>query len=317
MTETITDKHTAVSDTAVSDPVGPSLTIGSHLSSTGGFMAMAETMDSIGANTFQYFSRNPRGSKRKSLDPADLNGFLQLKEQLGIGPILAHAPYTLNPAGKEERIRDFADLVLAEDLEQMELLPGNLYNFHPGSHVGQGVEAGIQWITASLDKVTARPLSTKILLETMAGKGTEIGRSFEELAEIIGRVKNSEALGVCLDTCHVYDAGYDIVNDLDGVLQEFDRIIGLNRLHAIHLNDSKNPLGSRKDRHERIGEGTIGLEAFRRIINHPALKDKPFFLETPNELPGYAEEISLLNSLRLPDKESRLARTEDFAQNPS
>lgn len=272
--------------------------IGSHLSSTGGFMAMMETMDSIGANTFQYFSRNPRGSKRKPVDQADLETFLERKEQKSLGPILAHAPYTLNPAGKEQRIRDFADLVLAEDLRFMEQIPGNLYNFHPGSHVGQGVEEGISWIVASLDRVTSQPLATKILLETMAGKGTEIGRNFQELAEIISRVTNNEALGVCLDTCHVHDAGYDIVNDLDGVLEEFDRFIGLDRLHAIHINDSKNPLGSRKDRHERIGEGEIGEEVFRRIINHPALRDKPFFLETPNELPGYAEEIKLLISMR-------------------
>lgn len=276
----------------------PAFMIGSHLSSAGGFMAMAEAMESIGANTFQYFSRNPRGSKRKTVDPADIEAFLQMKKEKGLGPILAHAPYTLNPAGKEERIRDFADLVLAEDLALLEQMPGNLYNFHPGSHVGQGVEEGINWIVASLDRVTDKPLSTKILLETMAGKGTEIGRSFEELAEIISRVKNNEDLGVCLDTCHIHDAGYDIVNDLDGVLEEFDRVIGLDRLHAIHINDTKNPLGSRKDRHERIGEGEIGREAFSRIINHPVLKDKPFFLETPNELPGYAEEIALLTSLR-------------------
>ena len=276
----------------------PDFMIGSHLSSTGGFMAMADAMASIGANTFQYFSRNPRGSQRKKEDPEDMVAFLELKKEKNLGPILAHAPYTMNPAGKEARIRDFADLVFSEDLEFLERLPGNLYNFHPGSHVGQGVEEGIRWIVERLDRVTQQPLSTKILLETMSGKGTEIGRSFEEIAEIISRVKNNEALGVCMDTCHIHDAGYDIVNDLDGVLEEFDQVIGLDRLHAIHLNDSKNPLGSHKDRHEKIGDGQIGLEAFRRIINHPLLLGKPFYLETPNELPGYAEEITLLRSLK-------------------
>lgn len=274
-------------------------TIGSHLSSTGGFVKMVNEMDSIGANTFQYFSRNPRGSQKKKDDPQDIADFLKIKHERSLGPILAHAPYTLNPASAEERIRDFAQLVLAEDIKSMELIPGNYYNFHPGSHVGQGVDQGITWILQSLNRITDQHLTTKILLETMAGKGTEIGRSFEEIARIIAGVEKNEALGVCMDTCHIYDAGYDIVNDLDGVLEEFDRIIGLERLYAIHLNDSKNPFASHKDRHEKIGEGSIGLEAITRIINHPKLRAKPFFLETPNDLAGYAKEISLLKRVRV------------------
>lgn len=288
--------------TTIMDPIlsiAKGLSIGSHLSSTGGFLKMAEAMTSIGANTFQYFSRNPRGSQKKKDDLKDIEGYLALKQANNWGPILAHAPYTLNPAAAEERIRDFAGLVLAEDIKSLELTPGNYYNFHPGSHVGQGVDQGIHWISQSLNLITDQLLTTKILLETMAGKGTEIGRCFEELAQIIARVDNNEALGVCLDTCHVYDAGYDIVNDLDGVLDEFDEIIGLDRLYAIHLNDSKNPFASHKDRHEKIGGGSIGLEAFSRIINHPKLRDKPFFLETPNDLAGYGDEIKLLKSLRI------------------
>ena len=277
---------------------GPSLVIGSHLSSSGGFMKMTKDMDRIGANTFQYFSRNPRGSQKKKDDPADIEAYLEFKQERQLGVILAHAPYTLNPASAEERIRYFAQMVLTEDIKSMELIPGNYYNFHPGSHVGQGTEDGISWIIQSLNRVTDRPLSTRILLETMAGKGTEIGRSFEEIARIIQGVEHNEVLGVCLDTCHVYDAGYDIVNDLDGVLSEFDRIIGLDRLYAIHLNDSKNPFASHKDRHEKIGSGSIGLNAFSRIINHPKLRNKPFFLETPNDLDGYAKEIKLLISLK-------------------
>ena len=274
-------------------------TIGSHLSSTGGFVKMVKEMDSIGANTFQYFSRNPRGSQKKKDDPVDIEGFLKIKQERKLGPILAHAPYTLNPASADERVRDFAQLVLAEDIKTMELIPGNYYNFHPGAHVGQGVDQGITWILQSLNQITDQLLTTKILLETMAGKGTEIGRSFEEIARIISGVEKNEALGVCMDTCHIYDAGYDIVNDLDGVLDEFDRTIGLERLYAIHLNDSKNPFASHKDRHEKIGEGSIGIEAITRIINHPKLRDKPFFLETPNDLAGYAKEISLLKSVRV------------------
>ncbi|MFZ2258902.1 MAG: deoxyribonuclease IV [Clostridiaceae bacterium] len=274
------------------------LTIGSHLSSCGGFMKMVGDMDAIGGDTFQYFSRNPRGSQKKKEDPKDIEAFLKIKQDRSLGPILAHAPYTLNPASADERIRDFAQLVLAQDIKSMELIPGNFYNFHPGSHVGRGVDQGILSIIQSLNQITDQPLTTKILLETMAGKGTEIGRNFEELARIIAGVTNQATLGVCLDTCHVYDAGYDIVNDLDGVLAEFDGIIGLDKLYAIHLNDSKNPFASHKDRHEKIGEGSLGLEAITRIINHPKLRNKPFFLETPNELEGYANEIRLLKGLR-------------------
>ena len=283
--ETITKKRTE-------------LTIGSHLSSCGGFMKMVGDMDAIGGDTFQYFSRNPRGSQKKKEDPKDIEAFLKIKQDRSLGPILAHAPYTLNPASADERIRDFAQLVLAQDIKSMELIPGNFYNFHPGSHVGRGVDQGILSIIQSLNQITDQPLTTKILLETMAGKGTEIGRNFEELARIIAGVTNQTTLGVCLDTCHVYDAGYDIVNDLDGVLAEFDGIIGLDKLYAIHLNDSKNPFASHKDRHEKIGEGSLGLEAITRIINHPKLRNKPFFLETPNELEGYANEIRLLKGLR-------------------
>lgn len=283
--ETITKKRTE-------------LTIGSHLSSSGGFMKMVGDMDAIGGITFQYFSRNPRGSQKKKEDPKDIEAFLKIKQDRSLGPILAHAPYTLNPASADERIRDFAQLVLAQDIKSMELIPGNFYNFHPGSHVGRGVDQGILSIIQSLNQITDQPLTTKILLETMAGKGTEIGRNFEELARIIAGVTNQATLGVCLDTCHVYDAGYDIVNDLDGVLAEFDGIIGLDKLYAIHLNDSKNPFASHKDRHEKIGEGSLGLEAITRIINHPKLRNKPFFLETPNELEGYANEIRLLKGLR-------------------
>lgn len=277
----------------------PGFMLGSHLSSSGGFMKMLKDMDAIDANTFQYFSRNPRGSSVKKLDSKDMEMYMAMKQQRELGPILAHAPYTLNPASADEKVREFARMVLLEDLDRMELTPGNLYNFHPGSHVGQGVAAGIDWIVEALNRALDRPLQTKVLLETMAGKGSEIGRTFEELAMIIRRVEHQDALGVCLDTCHVHDAGYDIVNDLDGMLEDFDRIIGLDKLHAIHINDSKNPLSSHKDRHEKIGAGNIGLEAFRRIINHPSLRDKPFFLETPNELSGYAEEIKLLRSIRI------------------
>lgn len=271
--------------------------IGSHLSPLGGFTGMVRTMDQIGATTFQYFSRNPRGSQKRADDHSDIEAYLRTREERKLGPILAHAPYTLNPASATEKVRDFAQLVLTEDLRSMELIPGNYYNFHPGSHVGQGVDQGIHWIIESLNRVTDQELSTRILLETMAGKGTEIGRSFEEIARIIQGVDHNEVLGVCLDTCHVHDAGYDIVSDLDGVLQSFDEIIGLDRLCAIHLNDSKNPLGSHKDRHEKIGEGSIGLKGFERIVNHPKLRDLPMFLETPNDLEGYAREIRLLQTL--------------------
>ena len=270
------------------------LNIGCHLSTTKGFENMGKEALSIGANTFQFFTRNPRGGKAKDIDPLDIERLLKIMEENNFSKILAHAPYTLNACSADERTREFAIEMMADDLKRMEYLPGNLYNFHPGSHVKQGVEVGIDYIVEMLNTVLKPEQTTKVLLETMAGKGTEVGRSFEEIAEIISKVDLKDHLGVCLDTCHVYDAGYDIVNDLDNVLEEFDRIIGLDRLYAIHLNDSKNPFKSHKDRHEKIGEGFLGLEAISRIINHPKLKHLPFFLETPNELDGYAKEIEIL-----------------------
>lgn len=274
------------------------LNIGCHLSSSKGFFAMGQTALKIGASTFQFFTRNPRGGSAKAIDPQDVEAFLELARQNCIAPFLAHAAYTLNPCSADAKTRNFALESMRDDLERMEHLPGNLYNFHPGSHVGQGVEAGIALIAAQLDTVMHPGMTTTILLETMAGKGSEVGSAFAELREIIDRVKMSEMLGVCLDTCHVHDAGYDIVDDLDGVLGEFDRLVGLERLRAVHLNDSLNPRGARKDRHACIGEGHIGLEAFGRIVNHPKLRDLPFYLETPNELPGYAREIELLRGMR-------------------
>lgn len=271
--------------------------IGCHLSASKGFMHMGEEALSIGADTFQFFSRNPRGGKAKDIDEKDISTFLDLAEKNNLTTILAHAPYTLNACSADEKIRNFAIEIMKDDLARMEYVPNNLYNFHPGSHVGQGIDAGIDYIVNMLNTILMPEQTTTVLLETMAGKGTEVGRSFEELKQILDRVTLSGKMGVCLDTCHVYDAGYDIVNDLDGVLEKFDRIIGLDRLYAIHLNDSKNPFSSHKDRHEKIGKGSIGLEAITRIINHPKLRDLPFFLETPNELPGYAEEIALLKKL--------------------
>lgn len=272
--------------------------IGCHLSASSGFLHMAKEAVSIGANTFQFFTRNPRGGAAKDLDLKDLAAFEEYRKEHGIEVILAHAPYTLNACSADEGIREFAWNTFEDDLKRMEMVPGNLYNFHPGSHVKQGVEIGTEYIVQMLNKVLKKEQTTTVLLETMAGKGSEIGRSFEELRAIMDGVELKDHLGVCLDTCHVYDAGYDIVNNLDGVLAEFDRIIGLDKLKAIHINDSKNPFESHKDRHEKIGHGSIGLEAFERIINHPALKDLPFYLETPNELDGYAEEIALLKSKR-------------------
>lgn len=272
--------------------------IGCHLSASKGFLHMGKEILSLGGNTFQYFSRNPRGGSVKALDMEDMDAFKGFASENDIPCILCHAPYTLNPCSKDEKTRDFALRAMTEDLERMDLLPGNMYNFHPGSHVGQGVETGIELITAHLDKVLRDDLKTTVLLETMAGKGSEVGSHFEEIAEIIEKTELGDKLGVCLDTCHVYDAGYDIVGDLDGVLGEFDRIIGLDRLKAVHLNDSKNPFESHKDRHEKIGEGSLGLEAAGRIINHPKLKNLPFYLETPNELPGYKKEIEMLRSMR-------------------
>ena len=272
------------------------LYLGCHLSSAAGFAAMGKTALKINANTFQFFLRNPRGGAAKDIKPADVSEFLALAKQNGFGKILAHAPYTLNPCSKDTSVREFAGEVFADDLKRMENLPGNLYNFHPGSHVRQGIAAAIPQIVEILDAVMPEARHTTVLLETMSGKGSEVGSRFEELAEIISRASSNapERLGVCLDTCHVYSAGYDIVNRLDEVLEEFDRVIGLNRLHAIHLNDSMTEFASHKDRHERLGHGTIGKDALIRFINHSALKGIPVNLETPNEIPGYEEEIALL-----------------------
>ena len=270
------------------------LNIGCHLSTSKGFKNMGKEALSIGANTFQFFTRNPRGGKAKDIDEKDINELLKIMKENNFAKILAHAPYTLNGCSADENTRKFATEMMADDLVRMEYLPNNLYNFHPGSHVKQGVDVGIDYIVEMLNKVLKPEQTTTVLLETMAGKGTEIGRSFEEIAKIIDRVELNAHLGVCLDTCHVYDAGYDILNNLDNVLEEFDKIIGLDRLKAIHLNDSKNPFNSHKDRHEKIGEGSLGLEGISKIINHPKLRHLPFFLETPNELDGYKAEIELL-----------------------
>ncbi|WP_177268483.1 deoxyribonuclease IV [Fusicatenibacter sp.] len=270
------------------------LTIGCHLSSSKGYLAMGKEAVSIGANTFQFFTRNPRGSKAKAIDEKDVAAFLSYSKEHGIERILAHAPYTLNPCSKDAHTREFAWMTMADDLKRMEYTPGNYYNFHPGSHTGQGTEEGIRLISEMLNEILKPEQTTTVLLETMAGKGTEVGRSFEELAAILDRVELKDHMGVCLDTCHVYDAGYDIVNHLDEVLEEFERVVGLARLKAIHLNDSKNPFASHKDRHEKIGEGSLGLAAFEKIVTHPALEGLPFYLETPNELDGYAKEIALL-----------------------
>jgi deoxyribonuclease-4 len=276
---------------------GKMFKIGCHLSVSGGYEAMGKDALKIGANTFQFFTRNPRGSKAKEIDPLDAERLRELLKENNFGKLIGHAPYTLNICSADESTRRFAAEVLEDDLKRMEYLPYNFYNFHPGSHLKQGVDEGIKYISDLLNKVLKAEQTTIVLLETMAGKGTEIGSSFEELKLIIDNVQLKEKIGVCLDTCHVYDAGYDIVNDLDGVLHEFDNIIGLENLHAIHLNDSKNPFNSHKDRHETIGEGSIGIEAISRIINHPKLYDLPFFLETPNELEGHGEEIRKLKEL--------------------
>ena len=269
-------------------------TIGCHLSSSAGFYHMGKEAIGIGANTFQFFTRNPRGSKAKAIDQKDVERFHAICQENGIERILAHAPYTLNACSKDPHVREFALETMADDLVRMEYVPGNCYNFHPGSHVGQGAEEGIRLIADTLNQILKPEQTTTVLLETMSGKGSEVGKSFEEIRAILDRVELQEHMGVCLDTCHVYDAGYDIVNDLDGVLEQFDRTIGLSRLRAIHLNDSKNPFASHKDRHEKIGQGSIGTEAMIRIINHPALQGIPVYLETPNELEGYAEEIRFL-----------------------
>lgn len=271
--------------------------IGCHLSTAKGYEAMGLDALKIGANTFQFFTRNPRGGKAKDIDIEDIEKLRKIMEENNFGKILAHAPYTLNPCSAEEKTRDFAFQVMREDLNRMEYLPNNLYNFHPGSHVKQGVEKGIDMIAEVLNEILLPDQTTIFLLETMAGKGTEIGRTFEEIYEILSKVKLENKMGVCLDTCHIYDAGYDIVNNLDDVLDKFDKIIGLNKLYAVHLNDSKNPFESHKDRHELIGKGSIGIETFRNIINHQKLKHLPFFLETPNDLSGHGEEIKMLKEL--------------------
>ena len=270
------------------------LHIGCHLSCSIGDLAMGEQAVTLGADTFQFFTRNPRGGSVKPFDAQDAQALVAFMDGHRFAPVLAHAPYTLNACAADEKIRDFAQRTMREDLERLAHISGAMLNFHPGSHVKQGAEAGIALIAQLLDEVYTPELPTTVLLETMAGKGSEVGRSFEELRAIMDAAKAGDRLGVCLDTCHVYDAGYDIVGDLDGVLETFDRVIGLDRLHAVHINDSKNPMGSHKDRHERIGEGSIGLGAMTRLINHPALRHLPFYLETPNELPGYAQEIALL-----------------------
>ena len=270
------------------------LNIGCHLSTSNGFKHMGTEALSIGANTFQFFTRNPRGGKAKAIDPKDVAALLEIVKEHQFAQLLAHASYTLNACSADAHLREFAAETMADDLVRMEYLPGNLYNFHPGSHVKQGSEAGIEMIAEMLNKTLKPEQTTTVLLETMAGKGSEVGRNFEELRAILDKVELTDKMGVCLDTCHVFDGGYDIVNDLDSVLEQFDQVIGLGRLKAIHLNDSLNQQGSHKDRHAGIGKGNIGLEAIVRIINHPSLRKLPFLLETPNELPGYAEEIKLL-----------------------
>lgn len=276
--------------------------LGCHLSSAGGFEAMGKSALSINADTFAFFTRNPRGGKAKPVDPEDAEKLRILMRKNGFGPLVAHAPYTLNPCSKDAKVRNFAFIAMEDDMKRMEYLPGNYYNFHPGSHVGQGSEVGIAMIADLLNRIIKEEQSTVILLETMAGKGSEVGRNFEEIAAIIDKVNYKEKIGVCMDTCHINDGGYDVVGNFDGVLEEFDGIVGLEKLKALHINDSKNPLGAHKDRHEVIGEGYIGLDAIRNVINHPKLKGLPCILETPQEnLAGYGKEIELLtfhNSFR-------------------
>ena len=270
------------------------LYIGCHLSASKGFLAMGKQAHSIGANTFQFFTRNPRGGAAKEIDENDVKAYLEFAKEHNFGRIVAHAPYTLNAAGADARVRDFALMTFADDLKRMEYVPDNYYNFHPGSHVGQGAEKGIELISDVLNKVLFPEMTTTVLLETMAGKGSEVGRSFEEIRAIIDRTQLSDKLGVCLDTCHISDAGYDIINNPEGVLEEFDKIIGIDRLKAIHLNDSMNPMGAHKDRHEKIGDGHIGFEALMKFIKMPQLEGLPINLETPNELDGYAKEIEMI-----------------------
>ena len=273
------------------------LNIGCHLSASKGFLNMAKEAVLINANTFQFFTRNPRGFKAKDIDEKDINKFLEYISDKNFAPIVAHAPYTLNACSADEKIRELAKVTMADDLRRMEYVPNNYYNFHPGSHVKQGVEVGTDYIVEMLNSILTPQQTTTVLLETMAGKGSEIGRSFNELKDILDRVELKEKMGVCLDTCHIWDGGYNIVDDLDRVVDEFDSIIGLDKLYAIHLNDSKNVMNSHKDRHETIGNGYIGLEALARVINHPQLKNLPFELETPNDLQGYAKEIEILRQL--------------------
>lgn len=273
------------------------LNIGCHLSVSKGFLAMGETALKIDANTFQFFTRNPRGSKAKEIDPADTAALVELAAKHHFAAILGHAPYTLNACSAEPKTREFTAIAMEDDLRRMEYIPGSFYNFHPGSHTGQGMEIGIAQIITLLNSIIKPEQTTTVLLETMAGKGSEVGGTFGELRQILDGITLPDKMGVCLDTCHVSDAGYDIVHDLDGVIGEFDRVIGLDRLKAIHLNDSMNSKGSHKDRHEKIGQGFIGLDAMDRIINHPKLRNLPFYLETPNELDGYADEIRLLRGL--------------------
>lgn len=270
------------------------LRIGCHLSSSKGYVSMAKDAERIQANTFQFFTRNPRGGNAKAIVPSDVEEFLNRSKAQNLYPILAHAPYTLNACSADENLRNFAKRTMADDLQRMEYTPGNFYNFHPGSHVKQGVNLGIQYIAEMLNEILKPEQTTTVLLETMAGKGSEIGRSFQELRQILDLVELKDHMGICLDTCHIWDGGYDIVNHLDEVLQEFDDIIGLTRLKAIHLNDSMNPLGAHKDRHAKLGEGYIGLETFKKIVNHPSLKNLPFYLETPNDLEGYEKEIQMM-----------------------
>lgn len=273
------------------------LNIGCHLSASDGYVAMAKQAVEIGANTFQFFTRNPRGFKAKDIDEQDVKDFLEIIKENKFVKILAHAPYTLNPCSADKRVRELAKEIFIDDLKRMEYTPGNMYNFHPGSHVGQGADVGIKIISDTLNEVLKKEQTTIVLLETMSGKGSEIGSKFEELKQIIDLVELKNKVGVCLDTCHIYDGGYDIVNNLDDVIKEFDKIIGLENLKAIHLNDTKNPFASHKDRHEKIGEGYLGLDAIGKIINHPKLKILPFYLETPNEIDGYEKEIKILKEI--------------------
>ncbi len=273
------------------------LKIGCHLSASKGYLHMGKEAVQIDANTFQFFTRNPRGGAAKEIDPIDVADFLALAKEHDFCKILAHAPYTLNASAASDATREFARITMADDLRRMEYTPGSMYNFHPGSHVQQGIEEGIRLISELLNEILWPEMTTLVLLETMSGKGSEVGSRFEEIREIIDRTTLADKLGVCMDTCHINDAGYDVVNDLDGVLTQFDKIIGLDRLKAIHINDTKNPFGSHKDRHEKIGEGYLGLDALTRVINHPALRNLPFYLETPNELDGYQAEIALLRSV--------------------